>query len=63
VPDNVERAIEIIEGGGLATTLAIKVRTVAGDPYERIIDYELGPMPEGVPASEHSEFDPDELPF
>ena len=63
VPDSVERAIEIIEGGGLATTLAIKVRTVAGDPYERIIDYELGPMPEGVPASEHSEFDPDELPF
>ena len=63
VPDNVERAIEIIEGGGLATTLAIKVRTVAGDPYERIIDYELGPMPEGVPASEHSEFDPDEIPF
>ena len=63
VPDNVERAIEIIEGGGLATTLAIKVRSVAGDPYERIIDHELGPMPEGVPASEHSEFDPDELPF
>jgi DNA repair protein RadD len=63
VPDSVERAIEIINGGGLATTIAIKVRSVAGDPYERIIDYELGPMPEGVPASEHSEFDPDEIPF
>ncbi|MCY3008121.1 MAG: DEAD/DEAH box helicase family protein [Planctomycetota bacterium] len=63
VPDSVERAIEIIDGGGLATTLAIKVRSVAGDPYERIIDYELGPMPEGVPASEHLEFDPDEIPF
>lgn len=63
VPDNVERAIEIIEGGGLATTLAIKVRSVAGDPYERIIDYELGPMPERIPASEHPDFDPDEIPF
>lgn len=63
VPDNVERAIEIIEGGGLAPTLAIKVRSVAGDPYERIIDYELGLMPEGIPASEHPEFDPDEIPF
>ena len=63
VPDSVERAIEIIEGGGLAPTLAIKVRSVAGDPYERIIDYELGPMPEGIPASEHLEFDPDEIPF
>lgn len=63
VPDSVERAIEVINGGGLATTIAIKVRSVAGDPYERIIDYELGPMPEGVPASDHSEFDPDEIPF
>jgi DNA repair protein RadD len=63
VPDSVERAIEIIEGGGLATTLAIKVRTVAGDPYERIVDYELGPMPEGVPVNEHIAFDPDEIPF
>lgn len=63
VPDNVERAIEIIEGGGLAPTLAIKVRNVAGDPYERIIDYELGPMPEGIPANEHPVFDPDEIPF
>jgi DNA repair protein RadD len=63
VPDSVERAIEIIEGGGLAPPLAIKVRTVAGDPYERIIDYELGPMPEGIPVSEHPEFDPDEIPF
>jgi DNA repair protein RadD len=63
VPESVERAIEIIEGGGLALTLAIKVRTVAGDPYERIIDYELGQMPEGIPVSEHPEFDPDEIPF
>lgn len=63
VPDNVERAIEIIEGGGLAPTLAIKVRSVAGDPYERIIDYELGPMPEGIPTNERPEFDLDEIPF
>jgi hypothetical protein len=39
------------------------VRSVAGDPYERIIEYELGPMPEGIPVSEHPEFDPDEIPF
>jgi DNA repair protein RadD len=63
VPDSVERAIEIIEGGGLATTLAIKVRAIAGDPYDRIIDYELGPMPEGVLASNLLDYDPDEIPF
>lgn len=63
VPDTVERAIEIIEGGGLAPTLSITVRAVAGDPYERIIDYELGPLPEGIPACEMFDYDPDEIPF
>jgi DNA repair protein RadD len=63
VPESVERAIEIIEGGGLAPTLGITVRAVAGDPYERIIDYELGPMPEAIPASDLLDYDPDEIPF
>lgn len=63
VPESVERAIEIIEGGGLAPALGITVRAVAGDPYERIIDYELGPMPEAIPASDLLDYDPDEIPF
>lgn len=63
VPESVERAIEIIEGGGLAPTLGISVRAVAGDPYERIIDYELGPMPEAIPTSDLLDYDPDEIPF
>jgi DNA repair protein RadD len=63
VPESVERAIEIIEGGGLGPTLGITVRAVAGDPYERIIDYELGPMPEAIPASDLLDYDPDEIPF
>lgn len=63
VPDTAQRAAEIIEGGGLAPTLGITVRTVAGDPYERVIDYELGPVPEAMPASELGNYDPDEIPF
>lgn len=63
VPESVERAIEIIEEGGLAPTLGITVRAVAGDPYERIIDYELGPMPEAIPARDLPDYDPDEIPF
>lgn len=63
VPDSVERAIEIIEGGGLAPTLGITVRAVAGEPYDRIIDYELGPLPEAIPAHECTDFDPGEIPF
>ena len=62
-PDTAQRAIEIIEGGGLAPTLGITVRAVAGDPYERIIDHRLGPMPEALPASELMGYDPDDIPF
>ena len=53
---------DIIEGGGLARTKAITVRTVAGDPYERIIDHELDVLPDPLPA-ETSSYDPDEVPF
>lgn len=63
VPGSIERAIAIIEGGGLAPTLGITVRAVAGDPYERIIDYELGPLPEAVPVDEQLGYDPDDCPF
>ena len=61
VPDTAERAIEISEGGGLAPTLGITVRSVAGEQYDRIVDYELGPKPEPV-AAEVLEFY-EETPF
>lgn len=63
VPDTAQRAVEIIEGGGLAPTLGITVRAVAGDPYERIIDYELGPMPDPIVSDPYCGYDPDEIPF
>ncbi|TWU21810.1 DEAD/DEAH box helicase [Bythopirellula polymerisocia] len=63
VPETAERAIEIIEGGGLASTLSITVRSVAGEPYERIIDHELGPLPEALPVGEFEPYDLDEVPF
>ena len=50
VPDTAERAVEVAEGGGLAATRSITVRAVAGERYERIIDYELGPRPEALAA-------------
>ena len=63
VPDTAQRAVEVIEGGGLAPTLSITVRAVAGDPYERIVDYEFGPLPEALEVSPFDPFDPDEVPF
>ncbi len=53
------------QNGAIANTISITVRSVAGEPYDRIVDYELGPLPEPVPAEvlEVYEESSDELPF
>lgn len=65
VPDSVERAVELAHSGALATTMSITVRSVAGEPYERIIDYELGELPEPLPADVYGSSDEslDDIPF
>ena len=63
VPDTAERAVEVAQAGGIAATLGITVRTVAGDEFERITDYELGPLPEPIAADSYGGYDPDEIPF
>lgn len=45
LPDTAEEAVALAEAGALALTRAITVRSVAGEKYDRIIDYQLGPMP------------------
>ncbi len=45
VPDTAEEAVAIAEEGGLAQTLAIQVKSVAGEKYDRIIGYQLGEKP------------------
>ncbi len=62
IPDTAERAVEIAEAGGVAWTEKIVVRTVAGEKYDRIVGYTLGPMPEPVPV-EDEEYDSDDVPF
>lgn len=62
VPVCAEQAVELAESGALAPTKAITVRHVAGEPYERIVDYELGPIPEAV-AVPVGRIDPDDIPF
>jgi DNA repair protein RadD len=62
VPDTAERAVELAQCGALAPTRAITVRSVAGESFERIIDYELGPPPEaGEVVSDESLYG--EIPF
>lgn len=47
-PINADDAVAIARAGGLAPALAIKVRHVAGEKFERIIGYELGPKPKSL---------------
>ena len=63
VPDTATRAVEIAEGGGLATPLRITVRSVAGEKFSRIVGCELGPMPEPVEVETEFDYDPSEIPF
>jgi DNA repair protein RadD len=62
VPDTAAIAVEIANNGGVALTTAITVRSVEGDDYERIIGYEIGPMPEELPASD-PDVDLSDIPF
>ena len=43
-----EQAEELASSGGLADTEMITVRSVAGEQYDRIVDYQLRPVPEPV---------------
>jgi DNA repair protein RadD len=45
LPDTTEEAVALAEAGALALTRAITVRSVAGEKYDRIIDYQLGAIP------------------
>jgi hypothetical protein len=64
VPERVEQAVDIANAGGLACPKSITVRSVAGDPYDRIVDYVLGPMPEAVVIGNNNlGYSADEIPF
>jgi len=45
VPLTAQHAVDIARGGGVAPPLAITVRAITGDEFERVIDCELGPIP------------------
>jgi DNA repair protein RadD len=70
-PGNAEQAVEICEAGGIAETKAITVRSVSGEKYDRIIDYQLGPIPPRLDGSDERdngdlpdyELPEDDIPF
>jgi len=44
-PDNVEEAMDLADAGLLASASSIVVRSIAGQPYDRIIKYRLSEIP------------------
>ena len=63
VPETAQQAVDIANAGGLATTKSITVRTVAGEQFDRIVDYELGEKPEPAPMMEPDMIPADDIPF
>jgi len=61
VPGTVEEAVDICEAGGIAPTLAIAVRSVSGEKFDRITNYQLGPIPPRLDGSD--ERDDGDLPI
>ena len=44
-PQTVEQAVDICEAGGVAPTLAVTIRSVTGEKYDRIVHHQLGAIP------------------
>ena len=71
IPTTVQEAIELAEAGALAETEEITVRSITGQKYDRIINYQLGPKPPLLDGSEERDdgnlpeygFVDDEIPF
>jgi len=69
VPETADEAVELAQAGSLAPTLAITVRTVAGEKYDRIVNHALGEKPPAVTGGDLAGGEPepayaeDDIPF
>ena len=71
VPTSVAEAVDLCERGCIAETHAINVRSVAGEEFDRIVNWQLGPIPPRLDGSDDRDdgalpaFVPadDEIPF
>jgi DNA repair protein RadD len=69
MPNTVAEAVELAQAGSLAPTLAITVRTVTGEKYDRIVNHTLGNKPPSVTGGDLAGGEPeyvvaeDDIPF
>lgn len=61
IPDTAEEAATLANAGALCATHSITVRSVAGERYDRVVDYELDEKPEAIPLG--NDIDLDDVPF
>ncbi len=45
MPETAEEAVDIARMGGLCETLAITIKRTAGERYDEVVGYKLGPKP------------------
>ncbi len=60
-PETAQEAADLASCGAVAHTEMVTVRSVAGEKFERIINYQLGPKPE--PSILHAAINLDDVPF
>ncbi|MDD5598721.1 MAG: helicase-related protein [Victivallaceae bacterium] len=57
-PRSAEEAVKLAADGALAKTSKIIVKSVAGEKFDRIVDYELGPVPDYCPEPGYYDAEP-----
>ncbi len=57
LPETAAQAVDLAEAGVLAPTGAITVRSVAGEKFDRISDYQLGPLPPRLDGTDERDSD------
>ncbi|QDU71060.1 DEAD/DEAH box helicase [Mucisphaera calidilacus] len=72
IPDTAQDAVDLADSGALAEAKTITVRSVAGERFDRITDYQLGPIPPRLDGSDERDeglcepayaYADDEVPF
>lgn len=51
-PQTAKEAVDLADAGALAFCESLKIRSVVGEKYDKIVGYEIGPKPEPNPAWE-----------
>jgi DNA repair protein RadD len=63
LPMNSQQAVDIANAGGVASTRKITVRSVSGEKFDRIVDYELGEKPDALPVEAYASTESSDIPF